>query len=367
MLIGIIASSTKKNEKRYPLHYQHINELSEEERSHLIFEEGYPHLSKVKNHENLLTASRKEVFAKADLVIIPKPTKNDFPYFKEKQIIWGWPHCVQGKNITEEGIKKQLTYIAFENMYQWRNKEKGRHIFARNNELAGYASVIHAFSSLGLTAGIYGPAFKTAVIGYGSTGRGAISALRGLGANDITVFTRRSKFEITDALPGVKFRRYRVDRNGKTIMDEKPASESLAEYDVIVNCILQNPLHPITFLKRDDALKMKHSLLIVDVSSDEKMGFDFAHPTGFDQPSFEIGKVTYFAVNHSPTYFYESASYEISGALFPFLKHIINNGTYKGNITLERAIDIEEGKIINKSIIDYQHREKEYPYKVTIK
>jgi alanine dehydrogenase len=367
MLIGIIASSTKKNEKRYPLHYQHINELDEEECKQLIFEEGYPHLDKIKHHESLVIASRKEVFDKADLVIIPKPTKNDFPFFKERQIIWGWPHCVQGKAITEEGIKKKLTYIAFENMYKWQKEEKGRHIFARNNELAGYASVIHAFSSLGLTAGIYGPAFKTAVIGYGSTGRGAISALRGLGANDITVFTRRSKFELTDALPGVKFRRYSQSKDGKTIMDEKPAYEALSEYDVIVNCILQNPLHPITFLNRSDALQMRHSLLIIDVSSDEKMGFDFAHPTGFDQPSFEVGRVTYFAVNHSPTYFYESASYEISGALFPFLKYIINHGTYKGNVTLERAVDIEEGKITNKAIIEYQHREKNYPYKVIVK
>jgi alanine dehydrogenase len=362
MIIGIISTSTKKNERRYPLHVDHIRGLPRSEREQMIFETGYPGLEEL-HDPSIKTLPREEVFRQADLVIIAKPTKKDFPYLKEGQMIWGWPHCVQNPDITEVGIKKKLTFIAWESMFKWKNNVRQEHIFSRNNELAGYASVIHALTIKGLTGGVYGQKLHIAVIGYGSTGKGAINALLGLGAYDVTVYSRRSRYELADALPRVNYKKYHVSK-GRVIMDGKASNQELKSYDVIVNCVLQNPLKPMMFLRQNDIMTLDHSQLIIDVSCDAGMGFEFARPTTFDAPSFDLGPATYYAVNHSPSFFYQAASYELSGALLPYLRYLITHGTYEGNEVLEAAVAIEKGLIKHDDILKFQNRDETYPYRI---
>ena len=76
---------------------------------------------------------------------------------RDGQILWGWPHCVQDRAITQLAIDKKLTLIAFEAMNHWASDGGfGLHVFHKNNELAGYCSVIHALALTGppaITAG----------------------------------------------------------------------------------------------------------------------------------------------------------------------------------------------------------------------
>jgi len=363
MKFGIISTSTKKNEMRYPLHHIHLRELKNEHLAHIIFEEGYPGLEHSKRQALISVLPRKQVFQAADVIVLAKPTPIDFAFFRPNQILWGWPHCVQNRAITDVAIQKKLTLIAWESMFKWRNNVRQEHIFSRNNELAGYASVVHALTLCGMTGGVYGQPLKAAVIGHGSMGKGAVNALHGLGAADITVYSRRTRFEVADAISHVDYKCYKVE-DGIVSMNGRPAADELAGYDVVVNCVRQNPLEPIIFMKREDALKLAKKQLIVDVSCDLGMGFEFAKPTNFQDPSFEVGSVTYYAVNHSPTYFWQSASFELSGALLPYLIYMLDNGTYKGNFVLEKAVEIEAGIIKNDEIIAFQNRNKEYPYSI---
>lgn len=358
MKIGVLWSSHKENEKRYPLVRKHIIQLKPEELEQLYFEEGYPNLEFSDQAFNFLP--RQDVFEKCDLVILPKPDRQDYPYLKENQILWGWPHTVQGVEIANIAIEKKLTLIAWENMYVWSNNSKKEHIFCRNNELAGYAAVNHFMELVGITPGVYGENIKIAVIGYGSTARGAINALIGLGGTNITVYSKRNRFQISDAIKNINYQTYEVV-DGRVLINNEPAHKTLINYDLIVNCVLQNPNNPLFFLKEceiDNGKKM-----IIDISCDKGMGFDFAKPTTFDMPLIDTTKYIYYAVDHTPSYFWNSASYEISGALFPFLKYVLANQTYLGNTVLEKAVDIQNGVIINSAIIAFQKRETEYPYR----
>ena len=67
--------------------------------------------------------------------------------------------------ITEKIVQHGLSAYAWESMY-----EKGRHIFWRNNELAGEAAVLHAYQCWGEMP----YRTKVAVIGRGNTAGGAI-------------------------------------------------------------------------------------------------------------------------------------------------------------------------------------------------
>jgi len=103
---------------------------------------------------------------------------------------------------------------------------------------------MHAFSLIGQNPGGYGKDLRIAVIGYGATGKGTVHALLGLGANDVTVFSKRSKFEIEDAITFIKYRTYQITES-KVLIDNKEAIEVLRQYDVIINCILQDTDNPI--------------------------------------------------------------------------------------------------------------------------
>ena len=79
------------------------------------------------------------------------------------QIIWGWPHCVQDTALTQVTIDRRLTLIAFEAMNHWQaDGGFGLHVFHKNNELAGYCSVLHAMQLAGIT-GSYGRRLRAAL------------------------------------------------------------------------------------------------------------------------------------------------------------------------------------------------------------
>ena len=54
------------------------------------------------------------------------------------------------------------------------------------------------------------------------------------------------------------------------------------------------------------------------------MGFSWAHPTSFTQPVIEVANgVHYYAVDHSPSYLWNSATWEISEALLPHIETLL--------------------------------------------
>ncbi len=373
LTLGIFGSSLKENEKRIPIYPEHVQYISRDLRQNFIFEEGYglEYGYKDSYFQNLGSriASRDELFENADVLLLPKPVDEDFLKMKENQVLWGWPHCVQNYNIAQYAIDKKLTYIAFESMFDWdRNGNKVMHIFYRNNELAGYAAVIHMLQLCGID-GFYGPRRKVAIMGFGSVSKGAIFALHGRGFNNIHVFTKRPTHLVVDKHPDVYFYNYYIEncelhyKESETNKTGKLV-DSLAEADIIINGILQNPIEPMIFVKTEDLKKLKNNAIIIDISCDRGMGFDFAQPTTFDNPIITLERgIKYYSVDHTPSYLWHSASREISLALRPYIEIVLGGEKFWfENETIRKAIEIKNGLILNNTIIKFQNRELEYPY-----
>jgi len=105
--------------------------------------------------------------------------------------------------------------------------------------------------------------------------------------------------------------------------------------------------------------------LIIDVSCDEGMGFYFAKPTTFKNPIIKVDNIDYYAVDHTPSYFWESASRSISAAMIVHLPSVIaGRESWQENKTIENAINIDKGVIVKDTILRFQNREKAYPHKV---
>ena len=373
LTVGVIEKSLKENEKRVAIHPEHIEHIPRELRKQITFEEGYGLRFGMENNTlakltSGRVASKEEILKSFDCVLMPKPLARDLSQVREGAIVWGWPHCVQQKEITQVSIERKLTLIAWEEMFTWsQTGDKTMHIFYKNNEIAGYAGVNHAISLVGVV-GNYGKPRKAVVLSFGSVSRGAVYALKGQGFQDITVYTGRVATDVRNQLPGVTFKQMKNDDSGNLIVVEsdsrtRPFVEALSDVQIIVNGTLQDTDHPKMFVPAHNADKLMKGTLIIDISCDEGMGFWCAKPTSFEHPMFEVAGKFYYAVDHSPSYYWNSATWEISKALLPFLPMVIGGPrVWKKNKTISKAIEIRNGIIQNPKILSFQNREKEYPH-----
>jgi alanine dehydrogenase len=372
--LGVIGSSAKENEHRLPLHPAHLPLLDTDLRARITLEHGYGARFGITDDalgDHIAGfASRAELLAESDVVLLPKPQQEDVAALGPGRVLWGWPHCVQDPGLTQVAIDRRLTLIAFEAMNHWtRDGAVGLHVFHKNNELAGYCSVLHALQLAGLT-GAYGRRLTAVVIGFGATARGAVTALNAHGVHQVVVLTNRAVAAVGSPIHSVLIRQFDHEPNGEHLSNvitergREPLAAFLAESDIVVNCTLQDPAEPLTYLKTDDLTAFRPGSVIVDVSCDRGMGFSWARPTGFDDPAFVVGEnILYYAVDHSPSYMWSSATWENSNALIPFLRPMLEGpASWDADDTLSRAIEIRDGHVVNPAILAFQGRATESPY-----
>jgi alanine dehydrogenase len=372
--LGFIAESRKENERRLALHPRHVERIPADLRERIFVERGYGERFGVPDAQLAPWVagfrSRDQLLAECDVVVLPKPQPADVARLREGQVLWGWPHCVQDEEITQLSVDRRLTLIAFEAMNYWSADGSFRlHVFHKNNELAGYCSVLHALQLTG-TTGDYGRRLRAAVIGFGATGRGAVTALNAHGVSDVDVLTHRDVTAVASPIHSARIVQFEQDagnpgrshalgQNGRV-----PLPAFLAEHDIVVNCVLQDTDAPSMFVTAGDLVTFSPGSLIIDVSCDEGMGFSWARPTSFAAPMFEPGNgVRYYAVDHSPSYLWDSATWEISEALLPHLRAVLDGPqAWEADDTIRRAIEIRDGVIKNPRILSFQNRSPQYPH-----
>lgn len=374
--VGVIGTSKKEDERRFPIHPEHLSRIPEALRRQLIFEEEYGAPFGISDAEiSALTggiATRHELLADIGTVIISKPVLADLQDLREGGTLWGYVHCVQQRDITQAAIDRKQTLIAFEDMFVWSPDGKvGRHTFYKNNEMAGYCGVKHALQLKGID-GHYGNQRKTIIFGFGAVSRGALYALKSHGFRDITICIQRPDNEVREEVLDCNYVRIRSGKEGEARMmvvehdgTTRPLSELIGEADIIFNGTFQDTEHPIDFVTEDEGTSLKPNSLIIDVSCDEGMGFFFAKPTTFKNPMFKYESIDYYAVDHTPSYFWESATRSISAALIVYLPTVLAGPvSWQKNETIRRAINIDGGVIQNLSILSFQDRQPTYPHGV---
>lgn len=376
LTLGVMATSRKPDERRLPIHPAHLGNIDEDLRARIILESGYgadfgytdaqlaPLVARI--------ASRSELLADADVVLLPKPQASDLAELARGQVLWGWPHCVQDREVTQLAIDRGLTLIAFEAMNHWAGDGGfGLHVFHKNNELAGYCSVLHALQLCGST-GDYGRRLSAVVIGFGATARGAVTALNAHGVHDVQVLTNRDVAAVASPIHSATMVQFEHDASGPFLSNvltdagKVPLAPFLAAVDIVVNCTLQDPQAPLTYLRTEDLAAFRPGSLIVDVSCDEGMGFEWARPTTFAEPMLTVGDSTnYYCVDHSPSYLWNAATWEISEAVLPFLRTVLEGpSAWAADATIERATEIRDGHVLNPTILAFQGRNPAFPHAV---
>lgn len=372
--LGVIGTSKKVDEHRVPIHPEHLRRLPESVRRRLIFEEGYGERFELTDAEIAEQsggiATRHELLAELGAVILTKPMLADLQELKMRGILWGYPHCAQQRAITQTAIDRRQTLIAFEDMFVWSpDGTIGRHTFYKNNEMAGYCAVLHALQLKGID-GHYGNQRKVIIFSFGAVSRGAIYALKAHGFRDITICIQRPDHEVREEVLDCHYVRIAHGEEGEARMLEiehdgatRPLTDLISESDIIINGTFQEPDNPLMFVTEAEKSCLRPGCLIIDVSCDEGMGFYFAKPTTFREPIFKVERVDYYAVDHTPTYLWESASRAISAALVVHIPTVVaGRESWQQNETIRRAVNIDAGVVVKPAILSFQHRQPNYPH-----
>jgi len=259
----------------------------------------------------------KEEVLKKDVICDPKIGDAQYLSQLKNQVVFGWIHAVQNKNITDILVNNKITAYAWEDMY-----EEGRHVFWRNNEIAGEAAIMHAYTLYGL----FPYNTKVAILGRGNVARGALKILTLMGAK-IMIYTRQT---------------------------EQLFRKEISEYDVIVNAILWDTSRKDHIIYKEDLKRMKRGALIIDISCDRNGGIETCIPTTIDQPTYTIDGITHYAVDHTPSLFYKTISESLSEIIVSYVDDLIEGKP--DNEILNKSLIIDHGEIIDQRIITFQNR-----------
>lgn len=315
--IGFIMSE-KKDEYRRAILPKDLKNVKN--KNQLYFENGYGAAFGIDDQNYIdegCNIDTRENILKKDIICDPKIGDSDYlKELTEGQIIFGWVHAVQNRDITDILIENKLTAFAWEDMH-----EKGRHSFWRNNEIAGEAAIMHAYQCHNIMP--YDT--KVAVLGKGNIARGAIKILNQLGA-DVTVYDRRM---------------------------ESLFQEELPKYDVIVNGILWDTNRNDHIVYKSDLSKMKNNAMIIDISCDRNGGIETSIPTSIKNPTYEVNGIKHYVVDHTPALFYKTSTISISEVVSRYLDELIED---KIGEVLKKCLIIENGTIKDQRIIDFQNR-----------
>lgn len=309
--------SDKQNERRRAILPQDLSDL--ENKKNIFIEYGYGsalgYSDKNYRDVGVNVCSREEVL---DKDIICDPKIGDASYLKnlKNKVIFGWIHAVQNKHITDILLENNITAYAWEDMFC-----NGRHVFWRNNEIAGEAAIIHAF----MVHGLFPYNCKVALIGRGNTARGAAKMLNMLGA-DLTIYDKYT---------------------------EKLLREEVSKYDVIVNSVLWDTTRKDHIIYEEDLNNMKKNSLIIDISCDSNGGIETSRPTSFSEPVFTHNDIVHYAIDHTPSIFFKDTSRSLSNSIRKYIEILINDDF---NDVLDNAKIIENGKVLDNRIRLFQNR-----------
>ncbi|MDH2292320.1 N(5)-(carboxyethyl)ornithine synthase [Cobetia sp. 10Alg 146] len=314
--VGFIKSD-KANEKRRALIPLDIKTIKN--KCNIFVEKGYGEVLGYADEdyikEGVNVATKSEIL---DKDIICDPKIGDAGYLDEirNKTIFGWVHAVQNKNITDILVNNKITAFAWEDMF-----DRGRHVFWRNNEIAGEAAVIHAYTIHGL----FPYDTKVAVIGRGNIARGAVKILTFMGA-DVTVYDRRT---------------------------ETLLCEEIFKYDVVVNAILWDTARKDHIIYKKDLINMKTGSLIIDISCDAGGAIETSIPTSLEKPIYTVDGVVHYAVDHTPTLFYKTISEVLSKIVSKHIDYLIEDEI---NEVLKDSLIIKNGLIKDNRINEFQGR-----------
>src|ERR1044072_834507 len=108
LTLGVMSQSRKENENRLPIHPRQFDRIDPDLRENIYLEHGYGQRFGVSDKQlapyvaGLRTGA--QLAADCDVILLAKPLAADLTALREGQVLWGWPRCVQSREVTQLAI-----------------------------------------------------------------------------------------------------------------------------------------------------------------------------------------------------------------------------------------------------------------------
>lgn len=310
--------SEKAFEKRLALLPQHMKEIKHVDQ--LYFEQGYGKDFHIKDeaYEQMgaHVVMKKEALCKDIICDVKLGEATYLEQIADHKILTGWIHAGADKNLTDVLMRKHHTCYAWEDFY-----EDKRHLFWRNNQIAGAGGVMNALQYTGFFP--YG--CKAGIIGRGDSASGAFYMLTNLGAQ-VQQYSRQQEALFIKELP---------------------------TFDIIVMAIRWDTLrkdHLITALNRK---QMKCDAIIIDISDDVDGAIEQSKSSTIQDPIYYLNDIMVYSVCNVPSIYYKTATLGISSVMSAYIDRFVEQ---KDDLMLRNSIIIQDGQILDTHIAKEQHR-----------
>lgn len=238
------------------------------------------------------------------------------PQLKEHTQLFGWIHAGADKGLTNLLVEKKFTCYAWEEMY-----EDERHVFWRNNQIAGAGGVLNAMQYSGFLP--YG--LRAGIIGRGDTALGAYHMLSNLGA-DANLYSRRQEALFKKELPLM---------------------------DMIVMAVRWDTQRRDYLISKEERKLLKPNAIIIDISDDVDGAIEKSISTTIAAPVYFRENILIYSVCNVPSIFYKTSTPGISHAVSPYIDAVLSQSIGK---TLKDALIIDNGQILDERINTQQDR-----------
>ena len=138
--------------------------------------------------------------------------------------------------------------------------------------------------------------------------------------------------------------------DGELAYEDHDAPTIQGEY---INCILWDVNRTDHIVFREDLKRMKKNAMIIDVSCDRHGGIETCIPTSIENPTYVVDGVLHYAVDHTPSLFYKTFSFQNSEIITPYIEQLMQDMPGK---TLQDCLLSKDGVIIDQEIISFQKR-----------
>jgi alanine dehydrogenase len=211
---------------------------------------------------------REDIFATCEMIVkVKEPLPEEYPLFREGQILYTYLHLAADRVLTESLVKQGIKGVAYETI----EDETGHLPCLRPmSEIAGRLSTQQGAKYLEKTFGGRGVLLggvpgvsrgKVAIIGGGVVGTNAAKIATGMGADVTILDVNANRLGYLDDIFGSRITTlYSTEANIEIV---------LRESDLVIGAVLLAGAKAPTLVKREHLKIMKKGAVIVDVAVDQ--------------------------------------------------------------------------------------------------
>ena len=302
----------------------------------------------------VIVDNREDIFAYNDMIVkVKEPLPEEYPLFKEGQILYTYLHLAADKVLTEGLMKQKIKGVAYETI----EGEDGQlPCLKPMSEIAGRLSTQEGAKYLEKTFGGRGVLLggvpgvsrgKVGIIGGGVVGTNACKIATGMGADVTILDVSADRLGYLDDIFG--------SRITTLYSTEANIEQVLRESDLVIGAVLLAGAKAPTLVNRDHLKIMKKGAVIVDVAVDQGGCVETIKPTTHDDPVYVIDDVVHYAVANMPGAVALTSTKALTSTTLPYGLMIADLGleeACKRSKALYRGVNLYNGNITYNAVAD---------------